>query len=485
MTTTGISMADRPRIASGTFADAVDRHPTKVATFASWGYQLVNIAAMAIIAPELLTRFGAADTGIWFFLLGCVTFFQLCDFGLAMSVSRQIAFSGKEPEADVLPEGSTFIPIYGPQARHEVFVTARRLFHWMACVFALLAVVAERTFLFAGRMATTTEVRATWYLVVFAGLGYFLTRPYQVYLEGLLIQSWERLMVFLITIGQNVALLAAIVLWPRLWVMGVAFAFGGWLQYLCTVWLARRAVPAELWRLNASRAGLSRLLWGASWEQGVTSLGTYLVISINPLLIGWLMGPSGVAEYYLPWRAVTAAQTALIAIFLPHLPFMIEQVRQGEHEVVKRRFKRLFIIGMGLALLGYGAFVAVGPRLLAWWLHGEVPVSRAVLLSLALWQILGVLQTICWLYIVAYGIQRFAHSIIAGAILNVVFSIWMIPRFGVLGSVIATTVAQLLTSNWYTAWRALTLWRGLGARSGASDDHMNLGRNVLAEGAAT
>jgi O-antigen/teichoic acid export membrane protein len=333
-------------------------------------------------------------------------------------------------------------------------------------------------------MATTTEVRATWYLVVLAGLGYFVTRPYQVYLEGLLVQSWERLLVLLVTVGQNAALLAAIVLWPRMWVMGAAFALGGWLQYACTVWLARRAVPRELWRMNASRPGLPRLLWAASWEQGVTSLGTYLVISINPLLIGWLMGPSGVAEYYLPWRAVTAAQTALIAIFLPHLPFMIEQVREGAHDVVKRRFKRLFVIGMVLGCLGYGTFVAAGPRLLGWWLHDTVPVSRAVLLSLALWQMLGVLQTICWLYIVAYGIQRFAHSIVAGAVLNVVLSIWMIPRFGVLGSVLATTAAQLLTSNWYTAWRALTLWRSLRERIGETEDRVAL-RNVLANGAAT
>ena len=457
----------RPRIASGRLANAIDRHPTRVATVASWGYQLVNIAAMIVFAPALLARFGAESTGIWFFLLGCVTFFQLCDFGLAMSVSRQIAFSGGKPGSQALPEGHTYIEIHGAVARHEIFLTARRLFDRIAWGLIALGVLLERTVLFRGHMAAGIEVRITWYLVVFAGIGYFLTRPYQVYLEGLLLQSWERSVVLAVTIIGNVALLLAIWLRPRLWIIGVAFAFGGWLQYVCTVYLARRAVPSEFWRRRETRSGLARLLWRASWEQGVTSISVYLVMSVNPMLIGWLLGPAGVSEYYLPWRAVTAAQTALVAIFLPHLPFMIERVRHGEHGEVRRRFRRLFVIGMAIGVVGYGAFVAVGPQLIRWWLHGSIPVSRSVFLGLAAWQLLGVVQTICWLYLVAYGIQRFAHAVVAAALLNVAFSLWMIPRWGVLGSVLATTLAQLVTSNWYMAWRAWRLSHRLQQADGA------------------
>lgn len=461
MTNINVTPSEYPRIASGRFADVIDRHPTRIATLASWGYQAVNVVAMMVFAPAVLARFGAETTGIWFFLLGCVTFFQLCDFGLAMSVSRQIAYSLTSSGSAGLPEGNTFIAIHGARASHEVFLTARRLFSRIAWLILVLAIIVERTVLFRGHMAANVEARLTWYLVVVAGLGYFLTRPYQVYLEGLFLQAWERLMVYFVTIAGNVALLLAVWYWHRLWVIGGAFALGGWLQYVCTVYLARRAVPAEVWTEHTATPGLARLLWRASWEQGVTSIAVYLVMSANPMLIGWLMGPIGVSEYYLPWRAVTAAQAAVIAIFLPHLPFMIERVGRGEHAEVRRRFRRLLAVGMAISLTGYGAFVLVGPQLFLWWLHDSIPVSRSVLGGLAIWQLLGVVQTICWLYVVAYGVQRFAHAVVAGAILNVVLSIWMIPRWGVLGSVVATTLAQLLTSNWYLAWRAWRLMRAV------------------------
>ena len=443
------------------FREVSERHPTRVTIVATWVFQATSVASTVVLAPLLLQQFGRDGAGLWFFVLGAVAFFQLCDFGIGQSISRQIAFSRRDAgRAEVIP-GSRFLPIHGAAACHAVFSTARSLFRLIAAVVGLVAILLERTVLFDGAIGATANARLTWYLVVLSAIGYFLARPYQAYLEGLCRQASERVLAATVALLGNLTLITIVIVSPRLWLMGAALALSAWIQAVATMMLARRAVGPGVWIPLPARPGLARELWGASWEQGVTSIGVYLTATVTPLLIGWLIGASHVTEYYIPWRIANVAQMALLALLLPHLPFLIDLVRLGRHDALRARLTRTGVRGSVLTLVGFGAYVLAGPRVIDWWLSGTIQPSYALLAVIAVWHALGVIQTIFWLYLVAYGVQRIAHVVILGAALNVGFSVIAIPRWGVVGAALSTLAAMALTTNWYYAWRARRLWRSL------------------------
>lgn len=447
--------------------NSLERWPTRITTYATWLYQAVNLVGMVLIAPLLLTHFGREGAGAWFFVLGSVTFFQLCDFGIGQSVARQVAYSNAPASDDDRVSGSTFLGIHGAQACHAVFLTARKLFVRIALAILVLAIVAERTFLFRGEMEGGLALSTTWYLVVLSAIGYFVARPYQAYLEGLCRQAPERLIAVAVTIVGNVALFCVVFFARQLWILGLVLAVCAWTQAWLTAKLARETVAPAVWQQVPEIDGLGRKLWRASWEQGVTSVAVYLTASINPLLIGWMVGAKYVSEYFIFWRVASVAQAALVAVTLPHLPYFIGLARANEHAELKRRLERLGIASLGIACAGYATFVIVGPMIAAAWLGAGIAVSYGLLASLSIWHVLGVLQTLCWLYLSAYGLQRIAHVIVIGAIMNIGLSLFTIPRWGAAGSAMSTALALLVTSNWYLAWRAWRLWKILAA-SGAS-----------------
>lgn len=441
------------------FTQWIERHPARAASLASWSLQGVNIVANVLLVPLILNLYGKEVAGVWFFMLSWMAFFQLCDFGISQSTGRQIAFSMGDKKGDVHVSNSKFARIYGKEACYQVFLSSIDMFRVIVIAIVVLAIFAERTFLFKGRMSVTPDIHLTWYLVILAGTGYIMARPYQAFLEGLLLPSWSRISTLLAMTIEKTLFLLALILRTPIWAVGLMLCMGGWSQYLIArVFLTRRFHLQRPGQTGLSRS-IFRALWSLSWQQGIATTAAFLIFSINPILVGYFLGKEIVPDYYLPWKISTVLLIGLFGLFEPQLTFMINLLREGRIQDLLIKTTRLFIITAACTLFVFSVYVLFGERIIWFWSTGKVKAGTIVLTVFALYQALAVIQTFCAIFIVVHGTQPFAKIATAGALLNILFVIMLTPRYGVLGMALSTALAQLLTSNWYIPYRFLKLWK--------------------------
>ena len=435
----------------------LDRQPTQSATLIGWVFQAINIGAHIVIMPLLLFHFGKELAGGWFYMLGWLGFFQLCDFGIGESLSRQVAFSQGEASLSVRIPGSKFLHVYGMRSSYAIFIAGRRFFRRIVIVALAMAILAERTILFSGRMNGSWELHVTWYLIILSGVGYVLARPYQCFLIGLLKPGWEKVSSLAAVIVTHVLVIIVLSCRAPMWVVGLALCAGGWFQYVVSrIVLARRCSLQEYVKVCPKKS-VARALWSLSWQQGVATTSAFLIFSINPMLVGHYMGPGKVAEYYLPWKIANVLMIGIFGMFVPHLSFMVKFVSEHRVKELLARFLRLVIVSAGSALVVYSGYALVGRQVVLLWSGGGVDVGAGVLIIFAAYHMLAVLQTLCACFVVAHGRQPFAVVASFGAAANVVLGCILIPRLGILGSVFGTMLAQLVTSNWYIVYRCIRL----------------------------
>jgi O-antigen/teichoic acid export membrane protein len=438
----------------------LDTNFGKAAALSNWLCMGVHLVANLLIVPLVLRAFGKEQAGVWFFLLGWVAFFQLCDFGIAQSVSRQISFSSGKRGARRRLSGDRFLRMYGQRADEQLFLCARLMFRRISWIILIVGILLERTVLFTGELRVTPEARLTWYLILATGILTNEARSFTAWLTGRLLVQWERLYTAAGIGVQSVLVIVALWLGASLWLVGVLYFFGAAIQW----WLLRKlyrqhAGVAPAPELSAKR-GLLRAIWAMSWEQGVATTAAYFIFSFNPILIGYFIGAGAVAEFHVPLRIAAFLQAALLGLFTPQLNVMIRLASEQEHRRMVSRFVKLFVVVALAGLAVFGAYVVLGPWVIRGWTIGRIVSPFSLLALLAVCQYLAVLQVMCACFVLAHGEQPFAVVAVCGAVLNVGLAVWWIPQHGLAGAALATLVAQALTSNWYVPLLCFRRLRG-------------------------
>ncbi len=438
----------------------LDTNFGKAAALSNWLCLGVHLVANLLIVPLVLRAFGKEQAGVWFFLLGWVAFFQLCDFGIAQSVSRQISFSNGRRGKRRRQSTDRFLRIYGPRAGQHLFLCARLMFRRISWIILVVGIFLERTVLFSGELRVTAEARLTWYLILATGIVTNEARPYTAWLTGRLLAQWERLYTAAGIAVQSTLVIAALWWGASLWLVGALYLGGAVIQWrLLRRLFQQHAAPTFTPEPTAKR-GLLRAIWGMSWEQGVATTAAYFIFSFNPILIGYLLGAGAVSEFHVPLRIAVFLQSALLGLFTPQLNVMIRLASEQEHRRMVARFVKLFLLvtlgGLGV----FGAYVALGPWVIRGWTMGRIISPYSLLALLAVCQYLAVLQVMCACFVLAHGEQPFAVVAVWGAVLNVGLACWWIPQYGLLGAAFATLVAQALTSNWYVPLLCFRRLRG-------------------------
>jgi O-antigen/teichoic acid export membrane protein len=180
---------------------------------------------------------------------------------------------------------------------------------------------------------------------------------------------------------------------------------------------------------------------------------------VNPIVIGYLLGATAVATYYLPLRISTILFSSIAEIIGPQINFMIALYRDHNIHALLVKFFRIFIVVSLISFVAYSAFALFGPWAVRIWSIGKVAPSPALFWIMSLYYFLAMLQTMLACFITAHGLQPFARPAVAGAILNIGLLFILIPLLGLTGAALATFLAQLLTSNWFMPWYSARLFK--------------------------
>lgn len=210
------------------------------------------------------------------------------------------------------------------------------------------------------------------------------------------------------------------------------------------------ALMAWRWRADglgvgircASRREILRLA-SDSWPLIVTGLSVSLYMRVDQVMLGKMMGNTGVglfsaavrvseALYFLPVAVATTVAPALTAL------------RSRSIAEYERRFVAVNRILAWPALAVAGVFALYAhPIILA--LYGPRYAAAAEVLSIHTWAGVLVSLGVCGgLWLTNEGYMRYSmYQTLAGAAVNVVLNLLMIPRFGIIGAAVASCAGQL------------------------------------------
>jgi O-antigen/teichoic acid export membrane protein len=144
----------------------------------------------------------------------------------------------------------------------------------------------------------------------------------------------------------------------------------------------------------------------------------------------------------------------LSEISSPQLNFMVRLVGENNVPGLLRKFFLAFLLTAIPGLLCYVAFAALGVPFIESWTLGKVVLTPMVLIWLALYCWLALLQIQAACFVAAHGRQPFALAAVCGAALNLGLDMLLVPRYGLAGATFSTFMAQLLSSNWVAWWLA-------------------------------
>jgi O-antigen/teichoic acid export membrane protein len=198
------------------------------------------------------------------------------------------------------------------------------------------------------------------------------------------------------------------------------------------------------WRVSAARA---RQLLGDSWPLIFSSLVVMLYMRIDQVMLGEMLDSHEVGVYSVAVRLSETSYLIPSSIVAAWLPGIVE-AHATDERLFLERLQRLYNV---MALLGYAValptlFLA-GPvvRLVFGEAYGRAAPMLIVLSFATLFINLGIARS-AFLTAMNWPKTHLA-TVLAGAILNVLLNLYLIPRYGGLGAAWASFAAYWLAAH--------------------------------------
>jgi len=240
----------------------------------------------------------------------------------------------------------------------------------------------------------------------------------------------------------------ALFLWPSALVFGWAYAIGTTLGALAAAWVARPYVTKIF---SSFTPELLKSIFNSAWPFAVTGTLGILLTNTDILILSWLRSASDVGIYSAVVRIIQVLYLFPVILQYSTLP-LLSRLAHADAKRFRETFERIlgiiFMVSIPLALGGiilsmqiihtlYGAAYAAGATSLMLLMVSTLVDYPGGVISLAVF---------------AYDRQKILiNASIIGGIANIAFDLLLIPHFGIVGSAMATLLAQVLNNSylWY------------------------------------
>jgi PST family polysaccharide transporter len=427
-----------------------------VATNSAWliGDKLVRLGLGLLVNVWLARHFGPETFGVWNYAIAFVSFFgAVATLGMDGVIVRELVRDGADTGA--------------------LLGTALRLRLGTACVLAGAA---------TSSMAVLRSGEWLPIVLVVANAATLVFQASQVLDYHFQARMHSRRAV----IAANIAYVAAMLLrlallWadaPIAW-FGATLVIEAALAALLLWWAWRRDNATGLrWRWSAPTA---RLLLRESWPLIFSGVAVVIYMRVDQIMLASMVGDHEVGQFSAALRIAEVWYFIPMSIATAAFPMVVARRTQGE-AVYERCVQRLYDL---MAWLGIGVAVAVtvlAHRLVPM-LYGTAYAEAARILEIQIWAGVAVAMSFVhsrWL--LAEGLQRYGlFYTVAGAAVNVILNLILIPDHGATGAAWATVCTQVgllpiqlllpkARRNFVLMMRTLTapwrVWKSRGASGG-------------------
>ena len=416
----------------------------------------LNLLVNLVVVRLALGALGKDQYGLWVAITSIVVWASLLDFGVLNGLVNAIseAHGMNDRDAVVGYVSTAFYVLVGVSAMVLVAlcVAATRV-DW-ASIFTATGVVSD--------------LNLRWSIVAAAGpivASFPLSIVRQIYagLQKAYVGNLFAAIGSVVTLGATVA---AVALGAGLPLFVLGLGLGPLLSsFLNLAYLWKLEMPWIAPRLDrVSREAMSRLL-RSSVPLFLFQLGALLVNNTQPLLLAHLANLSAVADYSLLLRLSGFIVSLAVLSTSPFVPAFREAFERGDAGWVKVNFRRMVFLRAVLAL-GAGALLLVaGNAVLRLWLG-----TSTVAFGISAWMIVVTIMVFsAWgsaftdVLTIMDRIWVLVGFVTINGLCTVLLTFALVPRFGVLGALVA--YGFVAVSLW--SWAGVLLFRRLMPGGGA------------------
>lgn len=413
-------------------------------------FSAVGMAVSFLQIGILLRHLPLEVAGIWMIFVNLGGYAAFLDMGLTPTLGREISFAAGNPE---LSEA----------ARDERIGTLIRSCTLIVAGLSLLVLLLGAPFgwLYLRTIVNKTlvsQVKSAWFIFIFAaalnlvGQGWFagIYGLGQVFSEKMIRSASAVLGLLFLTIA----------IFFKTGFAGLSVAY--LLQSVCAVLMARFVLSRAT--SDAAKKGkfdlsVIRALVLPSLKYAATLLGGILILQTDNIVIASTLGPERIPNYQAVAKLITALMTLSMMLVMTSMPLASQAFARKDQSAMLELLNRNLRVTLGTVVV-MGSFLACfSDRLISVWLGPHHFVGFPVV-----WIMLAVLlfethaQAMAAATVSTGRIVFAVPALIAG-IVNIIFSVILARRYGLVGVVLGTMIAQVATNHWYVPWYTIRLFR--------------------------
>lgn len=406
--------------------------------------------------------------GLWYVFLTFGAIFAVADFGFSPTLARNVSYAVKGAEGvkgwglpGQLHSGTN------QNLLHKLDETSKRIYSILTLAVASLGIPAGLVYISLVNQPVTTDgtTYAAWVLF---GAGAAVTLYCKRFLVA--IQGFGNFYHFYtaITLSNAVFVLVAIAA-----IQGGGGLFGAALGYLLgsgTLLVTAWAFSSGLLRhVSGTQAGSERdhisetvaMLWRTAWRSGIASLGAFLILRANVLVVGAFIGLTDAGNYGITLQLFSViAGLSSIAFFVRQADFAHLRL-VGDRPTLRRQVWTSYQLSVLLFVVGSVATVLLAPTILSTQGRETLLLSQPLTLLVALMIFLEMLHTNAALVVSAGNEVPYWISALVSGLTTILLSLLGVSllHLGIAWVVVSQLVVQLAYNNWKWPWEVWGILR--------------------------
>ena len=337
-----------------------------------WGVNALRFGSGLLLLPLLLHHLTREDLGFYYILLNLFAIVPLIDFGVAISVDRQVGYAmggaqhlipqGVARPTEDAPPNYSLVWKLMDTTRAYYRVLSIALFFVMGAVSAIIASFA------AGQ---TSSPRLAWLATGIA----LLSLVFEIY------WGWWNTFLCAMNRVQSSARIAFLGYVLRLAIScallvggaGIASVFvSGFVTSFVVRWASRREClrllpPRQEPKLSRPEIwNVLKVLWPNSWRVGVQLLSGYLAVNANALICLHFFGLSTNAQYGLSLQIATIIQSMSSVWTSVKWPLISQLRARWDYSGLRQLLRPRVLLQSATFVVGAVVAVMAGPSLVAW-----------------------------------------------------------------------------------------------------------------------
>lgn len=411
-------------------------------------FTAIGIAVSLLQFSLLIRRLPLEVAGIWMVFTNLGSYVLFLDLGLSPTLGREISFAAGDLK---LTETARADKVNTLVRSCTTFVSA------LALLVALLGAGGGWFYLRAiVPTALASTARSAWFVYVVGAALNLIGEGWFAGIYGLGHVFAEKI---IRSAGALLGLLfMTIAICSGAGVPGLALAYVS--QSLCFLLIAR-VVFRRLTPLTKTIPFDWKVLSGLivpSLKFAATLLGGILILQTDNVVIAAILGPSAVPNYQAVAKIVTILMSLSMMLVTTSSPLVSQAFAQADTAAIVHLLSRNVRFSLGIMVV-LGSFIACfTDRFVAAWLGPSHFVGFPIVWVLLIVMLLEAHHQSMATITMATGRIVFLGPALIAGVLNLIFSVVLARRFGLIGVVFGTMAAQVLTNNWYVPWYTMRLF---------------------------